>query len=84
MSPSLSSGLDVRHRAERFDGEHADWSPDGRLIIFESYGDGAPTGVSTNVFTVHPDVSHLTNVTRDEGGAVNTAYRPDWGTAPPS
>ena len=61
----------------QLDGEHADWSPDGRLIVFESYGDGAPTGVSTNVFTVHPDGSHLTDVTRDEGGAVN-ATNPAW------
>jgi Tol biopolymer transport system component len=57
--------------------EHPDWSPDGRLIIFESYGDGAPPGVSTNVFTVRPDGSHLTNVTNDEGGAVNAA-NPAW------
>jgi Tol biopolymer transport system component len=53
-----------------------DWSPDGRLIVFESYGDGAPSGVSTNVFTVHPDGSHLTNVTRDEGGDVNATNPP--------
>ncbi len=61
----------------QLDGEHADWSPDGRLIVFESYGNGAPTGVSTNVFTVYPDGSHLTNLTRNEGGAVNAA-NPAW------
>jgi Tol biopolymer transport system component len=57
--------------------EHPDWSPDGHLIIFEDYGNGAPPGVSTNVFTVRPDGSHLTNVTNDEGGAVNAA-NPAW------
>ncbi len=57
--------------------EHSDWSPDGRLILFESYGNGAPSGVSTNVFTVRPDGSHLTNVTRLQGGAVNAA-NPAW------
>jgi Tol biopolymer transport system component len=57
--------------------EHPDWSPDGRLILFENFGNGAPSGVSTNVFTVRPDGSHLTNVTQDTGGAVNAA-NPAW------
>jgi Tol biopolymer transport system component len=59
------------------DGEHADWSPDGSIIVFESHGNGAPSGVSTNVFTVRPDGSHLTDVTQDTGGAVNAA-NPAW------
>jgi TolB protein len=67
-------GTDFRRLTPwRLDAEHPDWSPDGRLIIFQSYGAGAPTGVSTNVFTVRPDGSHLTQVTHDEGGAVNAA-----------
>jgi TolB protein len=57
--------------------EHADWSPDGRLIVFESYGGGAPPGVSTNVFTVRPDGSHLVNVTNYTGGTLN-AGNPAW------
>jgi len=62
------------------DGEHADWSPDGSLIVFESYGGGAPVGVSTNVFTVHPDGTDLTQITQNEGGEVNStnpAWAPD-------
>jgi TolB protein len=59
------------------DGEHADWSPDGSLIVFESYGGGAPVGVSTNVFTVRPDGTDLTQITQNEGGDVN-AQNPAW------
>jgi TolB protein len=59
------------------DAEHADWSPGGRLIVFESYGDGAPPGASTNVFTVRPDGSHLVNVTNYSGGTLN-ASNPAW------
>ena len=36
--------------------------------MFESYGGGAPPGVSTNVFTVRPDGSHLAAVTHYQGG----------------
>jgi Tol biopolymer transport system component len=61
----------------RLDGEHPDWSPDGRLIVFESYGSGAPAGVSTNVFRVHPDGSHLAQVTHNEAGLVNS-HNPAW------
>jgi Tol biopolymer transport system component len=59
------------------DAEHADWSPDGSLIVFASYGGGAPAGVSTNVFTVRPDGTDLTQVTQYEGGNVN-AQNPAW------
>jgi TolB protein len=59
------------------DAEHPDWSPDGNRIVFESYGDGPPPGVSTNVFTVRPDGSHLVNVTNYSGGTLNAA-NPAW------
>jgi Tol biopolymer transport system component len=47
------------------------------LIVFESYTDGAPQGVSTNVFTVHPDGTGLTQVSHFAGGALN-ATNPAW------
>jgi TolB protein len=74
-------GADV-HRLTpwQLDGEHPDWSPDGRLIVFESFGGGPPDGVSNNVYTVRPNGSGLTEVTHDRGGtvsAVNPAWSPD-------
>jgi TolB protein len=63
------------------DALHADWSPNGRLIVFEAPdADDAPPGTSANVFTVRPDGSHLVAVTRYEGGdlnATNPAWSPD-------
>jgi Tol biopolymer transport system component len=56
---------------------HADWSPDGRLILFEDFTDGPPPGQSTNVFTIHPDGTQLTQITHNDGGAVN-ATNPAW------
>lgn len=71
-------GTDFRRLTPwQLDGEHPDWSPDGNLIVFESYGDGAPPGISTNVFTVRPDGSHLEQVTHNDGGALN-ATNPAW------
>ncbi len=50
------------------------------LIVFESYTDSPPPGVSTNVFTVRPDGTDLTQITQNEGGEVNStnpAWAPD-------
>jgi TolB protein len=63
------------------DALHADWSPDGRLIVFQAPDrDDAPPGTSANVFTIRPDGSHLAAVTDYQGGgldAVNAAWSPD-------
>ncbi len=48
--------------------------------MFESYGGATPPGVSTNVFTVRPDGTGLTQITQNEGGEVNStnpAWAPD-------
>jgi Tol biopolymer transport system component len=60
------------------DAVHADWSPDGRLIVFEAPDrDDAPPGTSANVYTIRPDGSHLAAVTQYQGGAMN-AVNPAW------
>ena len=63
------------------DAVHADWSPNGRLILFESPDrDDEPPGTSANVYTIGPDGSHLVAVTHYRGGDVNAgnaAWSPD-------
>jgi Tol biopolymer transport system component len=44
----------------------ADWSPDGRRIVFETAGFEHP-GRGADVYTVSPDGSGLTDVTRNAG-----------------
>jgi Tol biopolymer transport system component len=54
----------------------ADWSPDGRRLIFEAY----PTKTSRGeVFTVRPDGSHLRNLTHNgnSGGSSDPVWSPD-------
>ncbi len=60
------------------DALHADWSPDGQLIVFEAPDlDNVPPGQSSNVFTIRPDGSHLVSVTDYQGGDIN-ATNPAW------
>jgi TolB protein len=58
-----------------------DWSPDGSLIVFSSpqFNPG-PKGVSSNVYTIHPDGTGLTQLTHDTGGKVHDgadSFSPD-------
>ncbi|MGW4941779.1 TolB family protein [Actinoplanes sp. NPDC004185] len=60
-------------------GDSPDWSPDGRRILFHSNENGVPE-VSANLYTVHPDGSHLRQLTFEVGGTVNylgSSYSPD-------
>lgn len=45
----------------------ADWSPDGRRIVFETVGFEHPAARGSDVYTVSPDGSGLSNVTRNAG-----------------
>jgi TolB protein len=53
-----------------------DWRPDGKLIVFSSYGEPHP-GLSSNVFTVRPDGAHLKQLTRYRGGRIH-AFAGSW------
>ena len=54
------------------------WSPDGGLIVFQSPPD-PEAGVAQNIYTVHPDGSHLTLLTPHLGGVAtnHASWSPD-------
>jgi len=62
---------------------HPDWSPDGELIVFSTYGiSGFQTGApgAVNLYTVHPDGSQITPVTAYPTGgdrAGQPSFTPD-------
>ncbi len=60
-------------------GDHPDWSPDGRRILFTSNVEGLET-VSSNKYTVRPDGTGLRQLTHATGGAtqwMSSSYSPD-------
>jgi len=60
-------------------GGQPDWSPDGKRLVFYSNRDG-PTYVSANLYTIRPDGTHLTQLTRAHGGRVqhlSATFSPD-------
>jgi Tol biopolymer transport system component len=60
-------------------GDHPDWSPDGKRILFRSHVD-EPKNVSTNLYTIRPDGSSLTQLTHARGGRVqylSASFSPD-------
>jgi Tol biopolymer transport system component len=60
-------------------GDHPDWSPDGKRILFRSNING-PTGVSANLYTIRPDGTGLTQLTHARGGRVqnlSASFSPD-------
>jgi Tol biopolymer transport system component len=60
-------------------GSHPDWSPDGKRIVFITHGLGfdADAAKTSNLYTIHPDGTGMTQVTRfgDNDTRVGT---PSW------
>jgi TolB protein len=55
-----------------------DWSPDGSRIVFSMPAFGPP--LSSNVYTIRPNGSGLTQLTHDTGGKINNgadSWSPD-------
>jgi TolB protein len=57
------------------DAASPDWSPDGREILFNTYYDYHP-GKFANVYSMRPDGSHQTLLTRTRPGV--QSFRPAW------
>jgi Tol biopolymer transport system component len=57
-------------------GDHPDWSPDGRRILFRSPSSNI---LRSNIYTVRPDGSGLTQLTRFAGNVevLSSSYSPD-------
>lgn len=53
----------------------ADWSPNGRLIVFQSCREGCPGRVS-QILTIYPDGTHLMKLTT-QGRNIEPAWSPD-------
>ena len=57
------------------DAGNPDWSPDGRKILFNPYWDPHP-GKFSNIFSMRPDGSHRTQLTRARPGV--QSFAPAW------
>ena len=60
-------------------GDHPDWSPDGKRILFTTNIDGS-SSISSNKYTVKPDGTELHAVTHASGGSVqwmSSSYSPN-------
>lgn len=75
-----ADGSDVRRLTPfRLDANNPHWSPDGKLILFNA-DHGGGQGISTNLFTMHPDGTHRVALTHFTGGflqAFAEAWSPD-------
>ena len=51
----------------------ADWSPDGKRIVFEAY----PTGPYADIYVISANGRNLRNLTRDQAGQADPVWSPD-------
>jgi Tol biopolymer transport system component len=61
-------------------GSKQDWSPDGKLIVLTTNADFARARESANLATIHPDGTHLTELTHFTGRKQNAyagSFSPD-------
>jgi Tol biopolymer transport system component len=58
-----------------FKADDPKWSPDGTTILFDSYG--SPPAKSRNIYSIKPDGTELTQLTRYSGSA-QQAYMDSW------
>lgn len=61
-------------------GGHPDWSPDGSLIAFNTYDTGNIHGITapSNVYTIEPDGSHLTQLSTASVDGTMRLGQPFW------
>src|SRR5712691_5364833 len=50
--------------------DRVDWSPDGSLILFSNARDDA-RGIPSNIYTIHPDGTGLTQITHERGKTIS-------------
>jgi Tol biopolymer transport system component len=56
---------------------HPQWSPDGSLLLIQSYNEGGrANGISSDLYTIRPDGSGLTAITRTRKG--EHSFSGDW------
>lgn len=75
---TLDSGRLTRITAWTTGAAYPEWSPTGKLIVFDSYSNEAlRPGISRNLFTVRPDGTGLIAITHASGGTEQD-YQPSW------
>src|SRR5436190_21966807 len=60
-------------------GGRPDWSPDGGTILFRTHPGNDPSGIGSNLYTIHPDGTGLRELTHFPSYArvLDGSYSPD-------